>query len=320
MAFDDSLKDTKSEREQEPDETLSNQDALLLVFFVLCVANVVYFGASSFWRFVKRCCGFRLKSIPVFEVVVSSGSEQDDPFSDGEGFQLHKPYNNNSRKTELDRGDESVSELFVRQNALIRLCHLQFVVLAEKLKQELSGDGGSDSTTDDVGQMIASLPVSQLDKETVRLSDIMQVLEQIPLKEHGLSNERIERQMAAVQQDLSENNLEITGAWTRLQELYKSFQAIQQLIQARKQLRTRRASRAVSFDSTQQRREREPYAEEVLGELKRKVPKLPVGFTADMFASLGQAIQLQTIPDHRIARSPREPVEREGEEHKPKQD
>lgn len=310
MAFDDSLKDTKQEQEHE---TLSNQDALLLVFFVLCAANVVYFGASSFWHFVKRCLGFKSKALPVFEVNVSSGSEQDDTFSDGEGVQVHKPYN--SRKHEPTRDGEPVSERFVQQNALIRLCHLQFLVLAEKLKQELSGDGSSD-TADDVGQMIASLPVSQLDKETVRLADILHVLEQIPLKEHGLSNARIESQMDAIQQDLSENNLEITGAWTRLQELYKSFQAIQQLIQARKRSRTRQANRAVSLDSAQRR---EPYAEEVLGEPKRKVPKLPVGFTADMFASLGQAIQLQAIPDHRIARSQDVSVEEE-EVYKPKQD
>lgn len=310
MAFDDSLKDAEQEH-----ETLSNQDTLLLVFFVLCFANVVYFGASSFWHFIRRCFGFEPATLAAFEITVSSsGSEQDDPFSDGEGFLLHKPHNSRS-KTVSTHNDESVPELFVRQNALIRLCHLQFLVLAEKLKQELSGDG-SDSNADDVGQMIASLPVSQLDKETVRLSDIMQVLEQIPLKEHGLSNERIESQMTAIQQDLSENNLEITGAWTRLQELYKSFQAIQQLIQARKRSRTRRSSRAVSLDSNR----RELYAEEVLDELKRKLPRLPVGFTADMFASLGQAIQLQTIPDHRIARSHSELMEEDGEELKPKRD
>lgn len=245
--------------DEEQDEHLSNQDALMLVFIVLCGARLALFLAASIWRLL---CG-------------SLWLRGSDP---------------------VESDENARAELVAKQTALIRLCHLQFLVLAEKLKQELSGSKTS-GDEDVVGQMIASLPATQLNKENVRLSDILQILEQIPLKEHGLSNATIEAQMAAIQEDLEESEFDIAGAWTRLQALYTSFQAIQLAVQNRAQQRARRTH---SVDSARER----SYTEEVLGELKKVAPKLPQGFTADMFASLGHAIRHQqqaSIPP-RIAR------------------
>jgi hypothetical protein len=108
--------------------------------------------------------------------------------------------------------------------------------------------------------------------------------------------------MAAIQDDLEENDLDIAGAWTRLQALYSAFQAIQQAIRNRAK---QRAQRSQSVVETMRERS---YTEDVLGELRKVTPTLPQGFTADMFASLGHAIhhqqQEQTTMSHRIARYP----------------
>lgn len=318
MAFDDTLKDESIEPHEE---VFSHQDALILVVCVLCGAQLALFGVASCWRLLQRILGLGAD----VEVRSAVADEQDDGalLSDKEDapkLLLLEP------ELELPRVEEqeSVPEIVEQQNALIRLCHIRFLVLAEKLKQELNSEDDGSA----VGEMIASLPVSQLDREDVRLADIVQVLAQIPLKERGLSTERIENQIAAIQQDLSATSTDMSGAWQRLQELYVSFQSIQRTIQTRKRAQSRQASRAMSLDGVGVRdtssselsgnsessssrtscsasssmvssssggfSNREPYASEVLSELERVSRTLPQGFTADMFSSLGQAIRYQT--------------------------
>ncbi|KAF1330671.1 hypothetical protein FI667_g4870, partial [Globisporangium splendens] len=266
MEKDNANEDVIADEEQEPNDQLSNQDALLLVFVILCAARLLLFMATSIWKLLRQVAGLKDSDL-------------------------------------VEESNEVIrAEMSAKQTAVIRLCHLQFLVLAEKLKQELSGSHAASGDEEVVGQMIASLPASQLNKENVRLSDILQILEQIPLKEHGLSNVTIEEQMAAIHDDLEENDLDIVGAWTRLQALYSSFQAIQVAIRKRAK---QRAQRPQSVAETARERS---YTEDVLGELSKVTHTLPQGFTADMFASLGHAIQQQqqeqTSMSRRIARYP----------------
>lgn len=286
---------------------------------VLCSARLLLYGIASCWSLVRR-----VATVDTSSVVAPSSSSPHAKTLDLDTWS-QSPAPQAALKTPADDAAEHLSH----QSALLRLCHLQFVVVAEKLKHELSDAVASDTTSP--SNTVVSLPLSLLDDpHDVTLADILRVVEQIPLKVHGLLTERIERQMRQLQQDVAANTVDVTQSVPLLQDVYASLQGIlHHTLETRKRTQRRRPGRANSLNNLTTTaaaearraspRRRESSSTSALrtdtaanGELcLQDALALPQGFTADMFASLGQAIRRQAVPGGRIA---------SGDESKRKQD
>ncbi|RLN88943.1 hypothetical protein BBJ28_00023413 [Nothophytophthora sp. Chile5] len=241
-------------------DDFSRQDVVVLALIALCMVRLLLFTAKLAWTLVRlhlRWYG-----------ALGTGN----------------------------RGDDGLAPLAKKQLAVIRFCHLQFLLVVEKLKREMRG-----TTSDATQQMVASLPARQSDGKDVTLTAILETLQEIQAKDCSFVASEVEEHLAGVSQDEGDEvdaEADLPEAWDRLREVYASFQSIQAVILRRQQHRKIRRRQLAHEQHQRRRRHRvssyEEPADEVLQQLQELTKELPQGFTAEMFASLGSAINEET--------------------------
>lgn len=165
-----------------------------------------------------------------------------------------------------------------RQASQVRACHSQLLRVVHQLRHELL-----DSTADDTQTAIASLALTRRTcrPEQVTLDEVMATLRAIQVKNPAILNSQPGSPQAEKALDRA---VDADEDWRGLQRLYSSFLSLHSTISrqvARKKEGPLGRSRQRSFDARN---------DEVLRKLSELTKELPQGFTAEMFASLGNAM------------------------------
>ncbi|KAF4132695.1 hypothetical protein GN958_ATG18107 [Phytophthora infestans] len=247
-------------------EEFTRQDVVVLALIAICVLRLVIFVLQVTWKLVR---------LPI------------------RWF--------NALKTDTDGAIEEKYSLETvvrrrKQVAIVRFCHLQFLLVIEKLKREMR-----DAKKEDTQQMVATLEVSQHeDDEEVTLAEMLATLQKIRAQDSSFKASEVEEHLADIKQDAEDEEDVDSGlqeAWERLQEIYASFLRIQVTIirrQRRKMTWQPQHHEQHDEETSRRRQRRSPSSEdptdEVLQELQELTKELPQGFTADMFTSLGNAM------------------------------
>ncbi|ETI34512.1 hypothetical protein, variant 1 [Phytophthora nicotianae INRA-310] len=254
-------------------EEFTRQDVVVLALIAICVLRLVVFVFQVLWKLVR---------LPM------------------------QWYTTMEKEMDGDIEEKCSVETVVRlrkQLAIVRFCHLQFLLVIEKLKREMK-----DAKKEDTQQMVASLAVSQHEEsEEVTLAEMLATLQKIQAKDSSFKASEVEEHLVDIKQDVEEEEDIDSGlpeAWERLQEIYASFLRIQATIIRRQKRRTTwqwqlQQHEQHSEDTSRRRQRRLPSSEdptdEVLQELQELTKELPQGFTADMFTSLGNAMHEKMV-------------------------
>ncbi|KAG7375974.1 hypothetical protein PHYPSEUDO_014766 [Phytophthora pseudosyringae] len=251
-------------------EEFTRQDVVVLALIALCVLRLVVFVIQGIWKLARL--PMQWYDAMEREVGEEFGTEGASKCSDETAARLRK------------------------QLAIVRFCHLRFLLVIEKLKREMKDD-----KTDDTQQMVASLPVFQREEgEEVMLTEILATLQKIQAKDSSFEASEVEEHLADIKQDV-ENEEDIDSglpeAWERLQEIYSSFLRIQATIirrlKRRKTWQWQLQQHEQHHEKGPRRRQhRLPSSEDPTAEV---LHELPQGFTADMFTSLGNAMQEKMV-------------------------
>ncbi|EGZ30413.1 hypothetical protein PHYSODRAFT_310343 [Phytophthora sojae] len=253
-------------------EEFSRQDVLVLALITLCVLRLMVFMIQVTWKLVK---------LPMQWYGALDKEEEEDE----EGI----------REKNSEQSTKSSER---KQLTIVRFCHLQFLLVVEKLKREMRS-----AKMENTQQMVASLEVSQHeDGKEVTLAEILATLRKIQAKDSSFKASEVEEHLQDIKQGVDNEEDADAGlpeAWTRLQEIYASFLRIQATIIRRQQRKRKWEWQLKQHEQSSQRCKRrlhsnEDPTEEVLQELQELTKELPQGFTADMFTSLGNAMHEST--------------------------
>ncbi|CAH0487909.1 unnamed protein product [Peronospora farinosa] len=252
-------------------EEFSRQDIVLLALIAICALRLLFFVCHVTWKMMR--------------LMMQWYDEKE-----------------HDEESEVENAVIS-SENLRKQLAIIRFCHLQFLLVVEKLQREIR-----ESKNDDTQQMLASLVVSQYkDKKKVTLAEILGTLQKIQALDSCFKACKMEEHLADIKQDVEADEEQLSEAWERLQDIYASFLRIQTRIIRRQTRRKKRQWRLHQHEQFQQEEtgrcqrrlsSSEDPTNEVLHDLQALTRELPQGFTADMFTSLGNAIH------NKVASSP----------------
>ncbi|KAH7488295.1 uncharacterized protein KRP23_2248 [Phytophthora ramorum] len=253
-------------------EEFSRQDVVVLALIALCVLRLVVFVIQMTWKLAR---------LPM-QWYDALKKEEDE-------------------RMEVEITDKGSDESSVRrkQLAIIRFCHLQFLLVVEKLKREMRED-----KCEDTQQMVAALTVSpHEDGKEVTLTEMLATLQKIQAKDSSFKTSEVEEHLADIKQDVEDeedNEFGLLEAWERLQEIYASFLRIQATIIRRQKRKAWKWQMHQHESEAPRRRQRQlPSSEdptaEVLHELQELTKELPQGFTADMFTSLGNAMHEKMV-------------------------
>ncbi|KAG3103873.1 hypothetical protein PI124_g3363 [Phytophthora idaei] len=254
-------------------EEFTRQDVVVLALIAICLLRLVIFVLQVMWKLVR---------LPMHWY--------------------------NTMEEEMDGNIEEkcsneASARLKKQLAIVRFCHLQFLLVIEKLKREMK-----DAKSEDTQQMVASLAVSQHEEsDEVTLAEMLATLQKIQAKDSSFKASEVEEHLADIKQDVEDEedvDSDLPEAWERLQEIYASFLRIQATIIRRENRKTTwqwqlQQHEQHSDESSRRRQRRLPGSEdptdEVLQELQELTKELPQGFTADMFTSLGNAMHEKMV-------------------------
>ncbi|TDH68705.1 hypothetical protein CCR75_004599 [Bremia lactucae] len=181
--------------------------------------------------------------------------------------------------------------LLKKKMAIVRFCHLHFLLVIEKLKREMK-----DRTREEMQQMVVALGALQQKKGTrVTLPAILATLRKIQAIEGRLKSEKFEEYLTDINQGgRYEDDIDsgLPAAWTRLQDVYASFVRIQATIIRQQTPKKTWQLQQENVDGRHVRQlsSSKDSTKEVLLELQELTRQLPQGFTADMFKSLGNAM------------------------------
>ncbi|CEG37551.1 uncharacterized protein PHALS_05331 [Plasmopara halstedii] len=199
---------------------------------------------------------------------------------------------------EMDTSHEAIAIQLRRQLKVVRFCHLQFLLVIEKLKREMK-----DEASDNTQQMVAELILPHYTKGTkATLTDILATVQSIQTKDRTFGALEIENLLIDINQDATdEEDVEfgLPQAWKQLYETYASFVRIQATI-LRRQNSKKGWQLQQHHEKTSGWRKHRPSSnddltDEVLQELHQLTKELPQGFTADMFTSLGNAMHKKEV-------------------------
>lgn len=249
-------------------EEFTRQDVVVLALIAICVVRFIVFVLRVMWKIVRL-------SIQRYSVLEEEEGMEKDTCSDMTAVQ--------------------------KQLSIVRFCHLQFLLVVEKLKREMKA-----GITDDTQQMVAELYLLQHEEGTeATLTEILATLQKIQAKDSSFKAEVVEEHLTDIRQDVNEDKrieLSLPQAWERLHETYASFLRIQATILRRQNRKQSWQLQQVRHEKTFGRRqsrlsssEGEDLTDEVLQELQVLTKELPQGFTADMFTSLGNAMHKKAI-------------------------
>lgn len=181
-------------------------------------------------------------------------------------------------RTKRKADEDAATEL----GAIIHACHAELLRVVHKLNRECRS-----AREDDTQDLVASLTLSRHQEgfEHVTLEEVVRTLREIQAKDSSLLS-------AKLPDTLDQSTMEaalvrrksLRHDWTRLQRVYSSFQSLQSSISRQRAYRKDSALRRRhqgSFDNVN---------EDVLRALSELANELPLGFTAEMFASLGSAM------------------------------
>ncbi|KAG6953337.1 hypothetical protein JG687_00012449 [Phytophthora cactorum] len=254
-------------------EEFTRQDVVVLALIAICLLRLVIFVLQVMWKLVR---------LPIHWY--------------------------NTMEEEMDgnieeKYSDEASARLKKQLAIVRFCHLQFLLVIEKLKREMK-----DAKSEDTQQMVASLAVSQHEEsDEVTLAEMLATLQKIQAKDSSFKASEVEEHLADIKQDVEDEedvDSDLPEAWERLQEIYASFLRIQATIIRRENKKTTwqwqlQQHEQHSDESSRRRQRRLPSSEdptdEVLQELQELTKELPQGFTADMFTSLGNAMHEKMV-------------------------
>ncbi|KAG1711943.1 hypothetical protein DVH05_009184 [Phytophthora capsici] len=249
-------------------DEFTRQDVLVLVLIALCILRLLIFVIQVLWKLVKLPKQW-------FDAMERKVEEE---------FETES----------TSKCSEETAARLRKQLTTVRFCHLQFLLVIEKLKREMRDDKNEDTQ-----QMVASLPVSRhKDGKTMTLNEILATLHKIQTKDGSFQASKIDDHLADIKQNVEdEEDIDsgLSEEWERLQEIYSSFLHVQDTIIRRQRSKKRMQQPPQSHDERPRRRQRRfPSADsvdDVLQELQELTKELPQGFTADMFKSLGNAMQ-----------------------------
>ncbi|GMG16609.1 unnamed protein product [Phytophthora fragariaefolia] len=260
-------------------EELTRQDVVVLALITLCVLRLVVFVIQVTWKLIK---------LPAqWYNAMNNDKEEDEQQEESESKDMC---------TEKSMASER------KQLATVRFCHLQFLLVVEKLKREMRG-----AKMENTQQMVASLGITRHeDEKQVTLAEILSTLQKIQAKDSSFKTTEVEEHLADLKQDdEDEDNADegLPEAWVRLQEIYASFLRIQETIIRRQQRKRawewQMKQHEQHHQGTRRRQRRLPSSEdptdEVLQQLQELTKELPQGFTADMFSSLGNAMHENSV-------------------------
>ncbi|KAG6615138.1 uncharacterized protein IUM83_16887 [Phytophthora cinnamomi] len=264
-------------------DEFSRQDVVVLALITLCVLRLMVFVIQVTWRLMK---------LPMQWYNALEKAEEE-------------------REEEEGSCSEDATSSERKQLAIVRFCHLQFLLVVEKLKREMRG-----AKMEDTQQMVASLAVAQHEEgKEVTLAEILATLRKIQAKDSSFKASEVEEHLQDIKQDVDdEEDAEagLSDAWTRLQEIYASFLRIQATIIRRQQRKRnwewQRKQHEQHHPDSRRRQRRLPSSEdptdEVLQQLQELTKELPQGFTADMFTSLGNAMHENMVASAEPETSP----------------
>ncbi|KAL4155156.1 hypothetical protein PRNP1_007269 [Phytophthora ramorum] len=253
-------------------EEFSRQDVVVLALIALCVLRLVVFVIQMTWKIAR---------LPM------------------QWYDALKKEEDERMEVEITGKGSDESSVRRKQLAIIRFCHLQFLLVVEKLKREMRED-----KCEDTQQMVASLTVSpHEDGKEVTLTEMLATLQKIQAKDSSFKTSEVEEHLADIKQDVEDeedNEFGLLEAWERLQEIYASFLRIQATIIRRQKRKAWKWQMHQHESEAPRRRQRQlPSSEdptaEVLHELQELTKELPQGFTADMFTSLGNAMHEKMV-------------------------
>ena len=259
-------------------DEFSRQDIVLLALIAICALRLLFFVCHVTWKLMKLMTQwYDLK--------------EDDEESEVKSAIIS-------------------SESLKKQLAIIRVCHLQFLLVVEKLQREIR-----ENKNEDTQQMLASLVVSQhKTKKKATLAEMLATLQKIQALDSCFKACEMEEHLVDIKQDVEYDDEQLPEAWERLQEIYASFLRIQARIIRRQTRRKKRQWQLHQHEPFQQEEtgrcqrrlsSSEDSTNEVLHDLQALTRELPQGFTADMFTSLGNAIhnKVASSPVHSKAKS-----------------
>ncbi|KAE8990485.1 hypothetical protein PR003_g21799 [Phytophthora rubi] len=256
-------------------EEFSRQDVVVLALITLCVLRLTVFVLQVTWKLVK---------LPMQWYAALDKEEEEEEAE--------------SRETRSEKQTSSER----KQLAIVRFCHLQFLLVVEKLKREMRG-----AKMEATQQMVATLDVVRHeDGKEVTLAEILATLRKIQAKDSSFKASEVEEHLQDIKQDVDDEGDAESGlqeAWTRLQEIYASFLRIQATIirrqQRKKNWEWQMKQHEQHHPGTRRRQRRLPSSEdptdEVLLQLQELTKELPQGFTSDMFTSLGNAMHENVV-------------------------
>ncbi|GMF21763.1 unnamed protein product [Phytophthora lilii] len=246
-------------------EEFSRQDVVVLALIAICVLRLMVFVVQVMWKLVR---------LPM---------------------QWYAALEKEDVEVETMTGKDSEDHTQTRkQLAVIRFCHLQFLLVVEKLKREMR-----EAKNEDTQHMVASLKVPRHEEgRQATLQEIFETLQKIQAQDSSFETSEVEGHLADIKQDPDEEDddadADLPEAWSRLQEIYASFLRIQATIIRRQQRKRTSQWQHEQQQGSRRRQHRLPSSEdptsEVLQELQQLTKELPQGFTADMFTSLGNAM------------------------------
>ncbi|KAL3674311.1 hypothetical protein V7S43_000266 [Phytophthora oleae] len=248
-------------------EEFTRQDVLVLALIALCILRLL----QVMWKLVKLPKQW-------FDAMERKVEEE---------FETES----------MSKCSEETATRLRKQLTTVRFCHLQFLLVIEKLKREMRDDKNEDTQ-----QMVASLPVSQpKEGKSMALSEILATLHTIQAKDRSFQRSKVEEHLADIKHNVEdEEDIDsgLSEEWERLQEIYSSFLRVQETIIRRQKCKKRQwqmQQPPQSHEERPRRRQRrfpsEDPVDDVLQELQELTKELPQGFTADMFKSLGNAMQ-----------------------------
>jgi hypothetical protein len=262
-------------------DEFSRQDVLVLALIAFCVWRLLIFMVQVTWRLARLPMRWysALKKEEDREVKAQERNDN----SDGEASALVK-----------------------KQLESIRFCHLQFLLVVEKLKREMR-----EEKNEGTRQMVVTLEVSQRKEGTeATLSEILATLQKIQEKDSSFRKSEVVEHLADIKKnvaDQEDSDDDLPEAWAQLQDVYASFLRIQSTIVRREgrrkmwQWQTQQHNlqyQEEGEEGPRRRKRRLPSSsseDEVLEELQELTKELPQGFTSDMFTSLGNAMHEKMV-------------------------
>ncbi|POM60393.1 hypothetical protein PHPALM_30765, partial [Phytophthora palmivora] len=169
-------------------EEFSRQDVVVLALIAICALRLVIFVIQVMWKLVRlpmQWYGAMEKEVEDFDIQST---------------------------------DNCSDERLRKQLAIVRFCHLQFLLVIEKLKREMRDDKNEDTQ-----QMVASLAVSQHEEgKDVTLAEILATLRKIQVKDSRFQTSEVEEHLVDIKQDV-EDEENVDSAYRRVEIRVEDF-------------------------------------------------------------------------------------------------